>query len=186
VVALILSPGFEEMEAVVVIDLLRRAGDLSQVTVFGLNELSVTGNHGITIVADALLSDMDSSKYDTLVLPGGEPGVTNMENDPRVIDLIQEFRRDSKLIGAICAAPRLLERAGILEDCFVSAHPSQKDFFKQGEYKPDSEVTNNFNRIVTAKAAGQVFYFAMELIRIIYDGSMDQVLDIVDAIHFTT
>lgn len=182
--ALVLSPGFEEMEAVITIDLLRRAGVKTQVTTFGLTDLLVTGSHNICVSADRLLADIDSSQHQALILPGGEPGVSNLEKDARILDLIREFYQANKLLAAICAAPRLLERAGVLENCPVAAYPSQKDFFQTGLYQPQAEVLNYKNKIITAKSAAFTIQFALEIITTIY-GDTQMASEVASKIYFS-
>ena len=107
-----LAPGFEELEAVTIIDLLRRAE--IDVTVAGLEEGAVTGSRGTRILPDTLLAQSTDSDYDMIVLPGGLPGADNLNSDSRIHALLQQMSDQGKYIAAICAAPKVLATAGLL------------------------------------------------------------------------
>ena len=128
-VLVLLAPGFEEVEAVTVIDLLRRA-EIS-VTVAGLKTDQIEGSHKIEIKTDANFQDIDPEDYDVLVLPGGQPGTYNLASNAWVIETIRAFDRQKKLIAAICAAPTVLNKSGILKNRRVTSFPSEKDFFNR-------------------------------------------------------
>src|SRR5690242_16737337 len=105
-VLLILSRGFEELEAVAPLDLLRRAG-IEVVSAAAQPDLAVEGSHGIVVKADRLLENCAGERFDLLLLPGG-PGVEGLRKDSRVLDLVRRFRREGLPIAAICAAPLVL------------------------------------------------------------------------------
>jgi len=158
-----LAPGFEEIEAVTIIDLLRRAG--LDVTVAGLRAEQVTGSHQITIVPDIFYGDVNPDDYDCLVLPGGQPGSTHLKNDTRVLQTITTYHQENKLIAAICAAPTVLAAADILKNKKVTSYPSEKDVFKSSDYQESTVVTDGM--IVTSRGVGTAIEFSLELIRII-------------------
>ena len=116
-VAVILADGFEEIEALTSVDVLRRAGVL--VSVVGLSDACVRGTHNIVVKADVTLREMRELNYDAVVLPGGLPGASNLANDADLKEILRKFDKDGKLICAICAAPMALESAGVLKDSFV-------------------------------------------------------------------
>src|SRR5688572_33258293 len=101
-----LAEGFEEIEAVAIVDVLRRAE--VEVTVAGLASKRVAGAHGIAMEADALLAEVDPTTYDMLVLPGGMPGTTNLMADARVVAAVRELHARGRTTAALCAAPRVL------------------------------------------------------------------------------
>ena len=112
-----LAEGFEEIEAITTIDLLRRAG--AEVTTVAVNaNATVKGAHGIPVVADKLIGDILGTSADAYVLPGGLPGVTNLAADERLKTLLKSAYREDKLLAAICAAPMVLGKHGIL--CYSS------------------------------------------------------------------
>jgi 4-methyl-5(b-hydroxyethyl)-thiazole monophosphate biosynthesis len=121
-VAVLLADGFEEIEALTVVDVLRRANiHCDMVSIASLN---VTGSHKIEVVADRIITE-NMNEYDMVVLPGGLPGATNLRDNQDVIALIKQFNNDSsKYIAAICAAPIVLEKAGIIERRSITSYPS--------------------------------------------------------------
>jgi 4-methyl-5(b-hydroxyethyl)-thiazole monophosphate biosynthesis len=119
-VLVIVAEGFEEIEMVTPVDLLRRAG--AQVTVAGIADgIHVTGRSGVTLHVDAPLSSVESREFDCILLPGG-PGVKLLRGDARVAALIARQRRSNGWIAAICAAPTVLKSAGVLENARYTAH----------------------------------------------------------------
>jgi 4-methyl-5(b-hydroxyethyl)-thiazole monophosphate biosynthesis len=159
-VLIYLAPGFEEIEAVTTIDLLRRA-DI-EVTIAGLEDKSITGAHGITVLPDIYYDKVNPEEYDCLVLPGGQPGTNNLKNDKKVLESIKKFKHENKLIGAICAAPTVLWEAGILENKRVTSYPSAKDVFTSAIYEESSVV--NDESIITSRGVGTAIDFALDLI----------------------
>ena len=155
-----LASGFEEIEAVTIIDLLRRAN--IEVTVAGLSEKPVTGSHGITVISDVSLEHINPAEYDYLVLPGGQPGTSNLKANSKVLESVKKFMQDNKLIGAICAAPTVLWEAGILENKRVTSHPSEKAVFTSAVYEESSVVKDG--NIITSRGVGTTIDFALELI----------------------
>ena len=159
----ILAPGFEETEAVSVIDLLRRAG--VQVTVCGLNDIHITGAHEITIMCDTRLEDLSTDDYDCLFLPGGQPGTNNLKGDRRIIDMVQHYHKKQKLIAAICAAPTVLHAAGILVGKKVTGYPSEKHSLIGSIYQEKNVVQDG--NIITSRGVGTSLEFALYLIGIL-------------------
>ena len=156
----LLAPGFEETEAIGTIDILRRA--TIQVDIASIGALDVTGSHGITIKADK--EWMDTHSYDALFIPGGQPGVTNLLNDARVIDLVQTYHTEGKLIGAICAGPLVLEKADILSGKNITSYPMQnrEEHFKNAIYH-ESNVVRDGN-LLTSRGVGTVLEFGFAFI----------------------
>lgn len=159
-VLIYIAPGFEEIEAVTIIDLLRRAN--IEVTVAGLEHHSVTGSHGITVMTDIFYKAVDPDEYNYLVLPGGQPGSDNLKKDQKVMETIKDFQRKKKLIGAICAAPTILWEAGILENKKITSYPSEKSVFKTAVYEESSVVKDG--NILTSRGVGTAIDFALDLI----------------------
>lgn len=162
-VLVLLSPGFEEIEAVTIIDILRR-GEI-EVVVAGLEKESVTGSHRISINCDVFYKDVKINDFDFLVLPGGQPGTNNMKTNPVVLEWLQKFDKENKLIGAICAAPTVLKKANIIENVKVTSYPAEKDNFENNYYS-DQNVVRDKN-IITSRGVGTAIDFALELVNII-------------------
>ena len=161
----LLAPGFEEIEAITVIDLLRRAE--IEVTVAGLEDESVTGAHGIVVKPDQFYHHIDPLDYDILFLPGGQPGTDNLKNDPLILQWIKDFYNSGRLVTAICAAPTALLEAGILEGRRVTSYPGEKDKFVGSIYLEDAVVEDG--TIITSRGVGTAIPFALHLITRIKD-----------------
>ena len=160
-ILLLLAEGFEEVEALTVVDYLRRM-DIVVDTCSITGEKKVEGAHKIIVESDKILDEIHSAKdYDGLVIPGGMPGSTNLRDNHRVIELVKEFNEDEKLIGAICAGPIVLEKANILEGKMVTSYPGFEDELS-GIYKEDLVVQDK--NIITARGPAVAVYFALKII----------------------
>ncbi len=157
-ILLLLHPGFEELEAIGPMDILRRAG--LEVTVASTsNKLQVTGRNEISVVADVLLDEVARMDFDAIVVPGG-PGVIELRKDVRVLELLKRFAAAGKPVGAICAAPLLLKDSGLLEGRRTAAH------FTCREEIPDLEEKAPFvadGMIYTSRGAGDCVAFGLGL-----------------------
>jgi protein deglycase len=162
-VLVLLSPGFEEIEAVTIIDILRRAK--IDVTTAGLEENIVIGSHDITIKCDVYYKSINIDEFDFLVLPGGQPGTNNLKSNPRVIEWLQKFNQENKKIAAICAAPTVLAKAKIIDTIKVTSYPSEVDKF-DAEYYSDDVVVVDKN-IITSQGVGTAIDFSLELVNIV-------------------
>jgi len=157
-VLVLLADGFEELEAVTIIDVLRRAE--VEVTVVGLGEGPARGLHGIPIVPERHMDPMRIEGYDALVLPGGMPGSANLRDDKRVLALLKRFNKDGKLLGAICAAPIALEAAGVLAGRRATSFPGLE--LPSAEYVEERVVTDG--QLITSRGAGTAMEFALALV----------------------
>ena len=157
-----LAEGFEEIEAVSVIDILRRAG-IETVTA-ALSENPVKGAHRITVTADILLDKLsaDAEAFNAIVLPGGMPGSTNLKNNPRVIALIKEINKAGGLTAAICAAPIVLSEAGILKNKKFTCYPGYENEIPWGIHVNEKIVSDG--SIITGKGAGSASLFALTIV----------------------
>ncbi len=156
----VLENGFEEIEAITPVDLLRRAG--VEVLLAGVSGMEVTGKSGVTILAEALLEDVSEDGFDALFLPGG-PAVTALRKNAAVISLIRKFSEEEKLIAAICAAPLLLHDAGILEGKNFTAHFTTADELPAS----NGERVILDGSILTSRGAGTAMDFGLELVGIL-------------------
>lgn len=161
-ILLLLAEGFEEIEALTPVDYMRRM-DIVVDTCSITTEKNVAGAHKITVAADKILNEIDSiEEYDGLIIPGGLPGATNLRDNSRVIELVKEFNKKDKLIGAICAGPIVLERAGIIKDKEVTSYPGFEDDLKASIYKEDIVVQDG--NIITARGPAVAVYFTLQLV----------------------
>lgn len=155
-----LANGFEETEAIAPIDILRRA-ELEVITV-GIGEEIITGSHGISVIPDITEVDfVPNENLDMIVLPGGMPGTLGLEKSRTVQDAIDYCIKNDKYIGAICAAPSILGRKGLLEGKKATCFPGFEDFLLGAEYTGESVVQDG--KIITAKGAGVAVEFGLKL-----------------------
>lgn len=155
-----LANGFEEIEAITPIDLLRRAG--VDVTSVGVTGKTVEGSHKIKVDADITIDEVTTDGLEMIVLPGGNPGYKNLESNKTVVDYIN-FAKDNDLyVSAICAAPSILGRLGILEGKNATVYPGMEDELKGANYEKQEVVVDG--KIITSRGAGTAIAFAGALI----------------------
>lgn len=156
-----LAEGFEEIEFVTIVDVLRRAG--IDVTVAGLRPGSVMGSHGIAVAPDAHLGDLDLSSFTMVVLPGGMPGTRNLVQDERVLSLVRRLHDEGKRTAAICAAPLVLHAAGVLAGVPVTSHPSVRGMLAGADVRSEPRVVRS-GPVTTSQGAGTAMDFALALV----------------------
>lgn len=156
-----LATGFEELEAVGTIDVLRR-GELNVVTVSVMNSREVTGAHQIVVTADQLFSDVDFSTGDMLVLPGGMPGASNLNAHEGLKTLIRSYALLGKKLAAICAAPLVYGGLGLLQGKKATSYPGFEDRLVGAFYQPDGVVKDD--NIITAKGPGFAVAFGLAIV----------------------
>jgi 4-methyl-5(b-hydroxyethyl)-thiazole monophosphate biosynthesis len=160
-VAVHLAEGFEEIEAVSIIDVLRRSG-MEVITVSTTGNKKVTGSHHITILADQLFEELDYNLVDMIVLPGGMPGAKNLNNHHELKKQILQFSKKNKPLGAICAAPLVFGQLGILEGKKTTCFPGFEDYLEGANLTgAATEVDGN---IITGKGAGVALKFALKIV----------------------
>lgn len=157
-VAVILANGFEEIEALTVVDVLRRANISCDMVGF---EEQVTGSHDIQVTADRVF-DGDLSDYDLLVLPGGMPGSANLRDNQALISEIQAFNQEGKKISAICAAPIALHQAGVLKDKHFTCYDGVQEQIADGIYQKETVVVDG--NLTTSRGPSTALAFAYELV----------------------
>lgn len=161
-----LADGLEDVEAITVIDYLRRA-DIEVDTVSVMEGLDVLTKSNIKIRADKHISDINPDDYDGLYIPGGTKGAETLRDDDRVIDIVKKFDSEEKLVAAICAGPIVLNRAGVLADKRATSFPSiESDLDNIGQYVDDQVVVTD-GHITTSRGAATTVYLAMRLVEII-------------------
>lgn len=161
-VAIFLAEGYEEIEAVTVIDVLRRA-DIN-VKIVGLSSGNVEGAHLIKIVPEGTIDDLDINDFDALIIPGGNPGYKNLRNDSRVISLIKEAYESQKIIAAICAAPSVLSYAGILNGKNSTIYPGMEKELEKGGSNPIQDLVVIDDNIITSRGPATALPFALKIV----------------------
>ncbi len=156
-----LADGFEEIEALGTVDILRRGG--IDVTVAGVTGEIVTGSHNIKVITDMKVENVKPADYDAFICPGGMPGAVNLKDNDKVLNLIQEGYKNNKLVSAICAAPMVLEKAGVLNNKNFTMYPGMQDNAPSGKYKDNTYVCTD-NNVVTGAGPAATFMYALEIL----------------------
>ena len=165
-VCVFLADGFEEIEGLTVVDLLRRAG-VTVTTVSITGGYTVHGAHGIHVQADKLFDEVDYKKQDMAVLPGGMPGTLHLGEHEGVKQVLEQYYVDEKYIAAICAAPSVLGKYGILKGKKATSYPGFEDALKGAIYVYDEVVVDDF--VITSRGMGTAIAFSMKLIEKLID-----------------
>lgn len=165
-VYVLLAEGFEEMEAIAPIDLLRRAGcDVKTVSI--TKEKTVVGAHAIPLVADMTIEEVDTTReLQAVILPGGMPGTLNLENSQAVQNLIDIAVERDAVVGAICAAPSILGHKGLLVGRRAVCYPGFETALVGSHYEWTEAVVTD-GRFVTSKGAGTAVEFGLELVSVL-------------------
>ncbi|MBF0607535.1 MAG: DJ-1/PfpI family protein [Magnetococcales bacterium] len=162
-VLLLLAEGFEELEAVTIVDVLRRA-EIDIVTA-GLGDGVVTSARRIKIVPDMQIKDVDIERFDMVVLPGGQPGTDNLARDERVVRIVRAMNERGKYTAAICAAPYVLSEAGVLSGKRATSYPTFQERLKAAEVVKDKRVVRD-GTVITSQGPGTAIDFALELVEL--------------------
>ena len=161
-VLVIVANGSEELEAVTVIDLLRRAH--VNVTVASLDGDPVACSRGVKLIPDTSLQDVMQHDFDLIVLPGGLPGADHLADDERVIALLQQQTKQQRLIAAICAAPKVLVKAGVVKDKTITGYPGAITLSENDKVNLTEQAVCEDGLIVTSRGPGTAMDFALTLI----------------------
>lgn len=160
-----LAPGFEDLEATTIVDLLRRAS--IEVVTAGLAPGLVQGARGMRVQPDASLDEVMERSFDMIALPGGMPGAENLKNDARIQMLLKRMAAAGKYTTAICAAPIALAQAGLLDGCRATSYPGFVDKLKPpgATYLTDPVVVDG--KVVTSRGPGTAMDFALTLVELL-------------------
>lgn len=155
-----LADGFEEIEAMSIIDILRRAN--IEVVIAGLHDGHIESARGVKVIPDTTIDKVNADDFDMIVLPGGQPGTDNLNKDERVKKLIQDFYNKGKLTGAICAAPYVLANAGILHGKKATSYPTYKEKLGDVNYLEDAVVEDS--NVLTSRGPATAACFAFKIV----------------------
>ncbi|MEE0929536.1 MAG: DJ-1 family glyoxalase III [Acutalibacteraceae bacterium] len=162
-----LADGFEVTEALTTVDILRR-GNLEVKTVaVGTNDLEVTSSHNITVVADINEKEITKENLEGVILPGGMPGTLNLEKSGIVKEYINYCVENNLILGAICAAPSVLGKMGILNGKKATCFPGFEEYLENADFTEDFSITAG--KIVTAKGMGATIPFGLQLLKLFRD-----------------
>ena len=168
-----LAEGFEEIEAVTIIDVLRRA-NIEVVTASLTDNLDVKGSHSIFIKADTTLEKIMNYDFDAIALPGGIICMNNLKEDMRVLEKIRNMYESKKLVSAVCASPIVLGEAGVIKGKYT-CYPSCEVYVKGGEYVEKDLVVCDDN-IITSKGPATTVFFALEIVKYL-NGTNEELAD---------
>ena len=161
-IAVIFADGFEDIEAIATVDVLRRAQ--CDVVMVGLDAEQVSSSHGVTIIMDTTLAELDG-ELDAVVLPGGLPGAENLKNSSAVLSLLKETYNKGKIVAAICAAPMALEAAGLMSGVTATCYPGFES--SVGSANMTGNRIEQDGRIITGNGPGSAIEFALQIVRAI-------------------
>lgn len=161
-VYILLENGFEMCEALAPVDILRRGG--VDVATVGVPEREVTSSHGVAVVADKEFSDISLSDMEMLIIPGGQPGVDNLWENEAVRELVMKAHNAGVKISAICAAPIILARLGLLDGKAAVCYPSYSTELEKAHFRENCGVVS-CDGIITGRAAGDAYDFSFEILR---------------------
>ena len=162
-----IAQGCEELEAVTIIDLLRRAG--VEVVTAGLVPGPVTASRGVVLVPDVMLDSVLDDAFDMIILPGGGPGADRLDADNRIRGLLERLSGEGRYTAAICAAPKVLANAGLLDGRRATSYPGVLDGMNLPRVNVDLKPVVRDGKVITSRGPGTAMDFALELIELLVD-----------------
>jgi len=162
----LVAEGFEEIEVTTIVDVLRRGG--VEVTMAGLGSEIIKGAHGIAIQTETTVDSIRGTDFEMLILPGGQPGTDNLMADQNVLNMVEEAFARGRYLSAICAAPLVLAKCGILEGKNATCYPACKEGLQGANYIEDQNVVTDGN-ITTSRGPNTAMEFSLRLIEILVD-----------------
>lgn len=158
-----ISNGFEEIEAISIIDICRRAQ--IEVTIAAVENIETIGAHNIKITADCMINEVDENEFDMIILPGGLPNAFTLADNEKVQSLLKQFKENDKNIGAICAAPYALHKANVLNENFT-CYPSFEEKIRVNGYQSNTPVVKD-GKVITSRGPATAMSFALEVVRVL-------------------
>ena len=158
-----LADGFEEIEFATIVDILRRAG--IDVTAAGLKEGATNGAHSIKVIPDTSIDKVRADDFDAIVLPGGNPGFVNLGRSDKVLKLVKAMHDKNKYVTAICGAPSVLAKAGVIRGKRATISPGMEDALTGARWSGERVVVDG--KIITSQGPGTALEFAIKLVEIL-------------------
>ena len=159
-VLLPLAHGSEDLEAITVLNILRRAG--IEAVSASLDGQAIRGSRGTLLIPDTSLDEAIKRRFDMVVLPGGQPGTNNLKADARIIKLVKDMAAEGRYVCAICAAPSILAVAGLLDGKRATSFPGALDAFPRVSQQPQAVVEDG--KLITSRGPGTAMDFALTLV----------------------
>lgn len=167
-VLVFLAPGFEEIEALTIVDILRRCQ--IKTTSVGLKRGVVEGAHGVKVIPDIFIDEVTHETFDAIICPGGSPGFTHLREDPRVIKIVKDAHKQNKIIAAICAAPAVLSDAGIIRGKMCTIYPGmENELIKGGGHPKEGELVVVDHNVITSMGPATAIVFTLTLAQKLVD-----------------
>ncbi len=158
-----LAEGFEEIEFSTIVDILRRAG--IDVAVAGLKEGIIDGAHGVRVTPDTLIDKVGAGDFDVIILVGGNPGFVNLGKSEKVLKLVKEMCDKGKYVTAICGAPSVLAKAGVIQGKRATVFPGMEGTLTGAQYRDEKVVVDG--KIITSQGPGTALEFAVKLVEVL-------------------
>ena len=158
-----LAEGFEEIEFSTIVDILRRAG--IDVTTAGLKEGTINGAHGIKITSDTLIDKVSADDFDVIILPGGYPGFVNLGNSEQVLKLVKGMSDRNKYVTAICGAPSVLTKAGVIQGKRATIFPGMEGTLTGAKCSDERVVIDG--KVITSQGPGTAMEFTIKLVEVL-------------------
>lgn len=171
-----LAEGCEELEAVTIIDVLRRGS--VEVTSAALDDTTVLASRGVRLLADTTLDEVLNKRFDMLVLPGGGPGAERLNTDPRIRKLLQDMSAQGRYTAAICAAPGVLASAGLLNGRLATAYPGTLEALALDNTRLSEQPVVQDGTVITSQGPGTAMDFALALVEILEGAETRQQVEI--------
>lgn len=160
-----LAQGCEELEAISIIDILRRAE--IEVTSVGLDSEPIVASRGARLLADCHIDEIRGEEFQMIVLPGGQPGSTHLADSTKIIELLKSFAKENKFTCAICAAPAVLAKAGLLEGKQATAYPGTLEKLTIPGLTMSQAAVVVDDKVITSRGPGTAMDFALQLVEVL-------------------
>ena len=161
-IAVLFAFGTEEIEGITPVDILRRAG--AECDIVSVSGKTIVGSHGIQIIADKLIEDIDADDYDGVVIAGGMPGATNVSNNQKAVEFIKKLNKSGKLVSAICASPAVVLASHGLINGKATCYPAPQFIELLGDNYANIDVVRTDN-VITANGPKSALKFALEIVK---------------------
>lgn len=167
-VLVFLASGFEEIEALTIVDILRRCG--IETALVGLKKGIIEGAHGVKVIPDNVIDEVEVEAFDAIVCPGGSPGFKHLRDDPRVIQIVKDAHEQNKIVAAICAGPTVLSDAGVIRGKMCTIYPGMEDeLIKGGGLPKEKQLVVVDQNVITSMGPATAMAFTLTVAKMLVD-----------------